>query len=188
MAHANASYDRTPLWRLALPSLRSAAGVLRARICSQEFFAQNPSLRADAAERRTLKSWMIWHGQRRPGAIRVLTHQCDVLALANDSKTKMLQRSDHSAPRCIDWELIHSEVHTRFGHEGLQDHGIVNQDVFAESFKVKSNGRLDISQRLFVGISFADDRTTHTKRISNIAVQMLLNNHFDLTRHVLPPN
>lgn len=83
---------------------------------------------------------MIWHGQRRPGAIQVLTHQCDVLALANDSKTKMLQRADHSAPGRIDWELIHSDVHARFGHEGLQDHGIVNQDVFAESFEVKSNG------------------------------------------------
>jgi class 3 adenylate cyclase len=35
---------------------------------------------------------------------------------------------------------VTSEVHTRFGHEGVQDRGLVKQDVCAERLDVKSDG------------------------------------------------
>jgi len=40
--------------------------------------------------------------------------------------------------------------------------------------------RLDISQGFFVGITFADNNTLNTKRVSDIAIRVPLHNDFDL--------
>src|ERR1017187_7413772 len=71
----------------------------------------------------------------------------------------------------------------RFRDERLQQRRIIRQDLSAKRLDMKPDGGLDIGKHLLIAVAFAHYHPFHAKRVSYIAVRVLLDDDLDLLHH-----
>ena len=91
---------------------------------------------------------MIGHRQRSLGAVRIVAHHRNVLALSDNSESEQRERFNYLRFWGVDWEFWQLGCYLGFGDKHFQD-GRLNFKYFvSKSFEMETNRRLHVGKRL----------------------------------------
>ena len=89
---------------------------------------------------------VVWHRERRTGAVRLAPHQREVFPLRNQLASQARQRGQSFSFRCINRELRHDRSKHGFRHKRLECRAFRLQRFAAKGLDMEPEGALHVPQ------------------------------------------